>query len=545
MNKVLPIDYQLVRSNEVYSKLITEGKQAVLLTDQVGYGKTYEYLFAIQHMANKGIFANCPVPFPVVIITKAAVVEDVKRKVKDFNLSKVIRLVTNYDQLRSDFGTQFITSKFVFKNGAEQLEHEWFPYLIPRIIILDECHSLKNMDSLQSKIIQSLINTVSRAEFTDLGLKCQFILSSASPFTRLSETKYFMTATRARMRYGWQDEATCTDEHWLELVGQFAGSRTAITDHSPTASKKLREYFKDYIISTKYSEVVESFKKLGRTLHKARNTTLCIPLRTDEQRQFYAGAWERYLEQLAKIDRNAPGGIAQLWVAILKFRMAAEECRAPDLAELAYQQYLDGLSPVVAVNFKRTIGLGIKYLVEKRGISRDKISTIWGGISNDIEDEYEGLELGPQSRVARQKNIDAFQADEADFCFFTFKAGGAGLSLHQHRPEVKRRCTFAAPTYSAIEIVQGLGRVPRITSWSDTEQAVVFYAGTIEEQVAAKMDIKLRSLREVVAANETWAEELVPHDDKLRQMIKDLKPVEDTDDTLAGAYLGEEDDENN
>lgn len=540
MNKIIPIEYQLTRAGELFSWLVEGNNPCAMLTDQVGYGKTFEYLFFIQRLANAGLLNDIPCPYPVVIVTKASVVEQTRRAVKDFGLSKYIRLVTNYDQLRSDFGEAFVKSEFQYLAGQEQLVHTWYPYMIPRWIILDECHSLKNELSLQSSIVQSLIDTISTKEFKDLGCKCQIIFSSASPFTRLSETKYFLTASRVPMTYGWS-EIPCDGKHWKDLAYELAG-RTAIEYHSPTAMKRMREYMSKYIFSTKYTEVVESFKKLGRTLHKAKNGTLCIPFRTVEQQEFYTAAWKRYLEALAKIDRFAPGGIAALWVAIGKFRQAAEECRAPDLAELMYQSYLDGQAPVCFFNYKKPLALAIAYLVNRRGISRDKISAIWGGLQEGEEDYGEGLELGAQSRIARQKEIDKFQSDKSDFCFYTLKAGGAGLSLHQHKPEMKVRRTYGSPTYSAIEVVQGLGRVPRVTSWSDTEQTILFYKGTIEEHVAAKMDIKLRSLREVVAANETWAEELVPNNDRLKELIRSIK-LEDEDDTLAGAYLGEDEDE--
>jgi hypothetical protein len=125
--------------------------------------------------------------------------------------------------------------------------------------------------------------------------------------------------------------------------------------------------------------------------------------------------------------------------------------------------------------------------------------------------------FGPQNRVARQEEIDRFQSGQSRVAMFTFKSGGVGLSLH-HTDEwakvdkatgnkivkSRQRRAFLAPTYSAIEIVQGLGRAHRLTSLTDTEQTILFYRGTIEEAVYAIVNLKMRCLRKVTQAKESW-----------------------------------------
>ena len=65
------------------------------------------------------------------------------------------------------------------------------------------------------------------------------------------------------------------------------------------------------------------------------------------------------------------------------------------------------------------------------------------------------------------------------------------------------------PTYSAIELVQGLGRCPRLTSLSDTPQELVYYRGTVEESVARIVAQKLRCLSRVVRMKESWEDVIV------------------------------------
>ena len=86
----------------------------------------------------------------------------------------------------------------------------------------------------------------------------------------------------------------------------------------------------------------------------------------------------------------------------------------------------------------------------------------------------------------------------------TLKAGGAGLSLHHEHKQSRPRYCIIPPTYSAIQLVQLLGRAHRINSLSTTYQDCVWFRGTIEEQIAAKVQIKMRSLKEIVSRRETW-----------------------------------------
>lgn len=155
----------------------------------------------------------------------------------------------------------------------------------------------------------------------------------------------------------------------------------------------------------------------------------------------------------------------------------------------------------------------------------------WTELDQAVEDEIASLpkewRLGSQSQQARQEEIDRFQKGISKVCIFTFRAGGVGLSLHHSddltKQKVRRkkdsnwaevedipliptkpRITFVSPTYSAIELVQGLGRTARLTSLSTTRQILLFYRDTIEESVAARVSQKLQCLKPAVQQREDW-----------------------------------------
>jgi hypothetical protein len=209
----------------------------------------------------------------------------------------------------------------------------------------------------------------------------------------------------------------------------------------------------------------------------------------------------------------------------------------------------------------------------------------------DVEDRVvieipEHLQLGAQSQEMRQKEIDKFQSGRSHYCLYTFKAGGVGLSLHhsdefctkwdesavgykqwresidlwnKHRkPEnqvkpgkcrrkesgyayeedipfipVRPRINFVAPTYSAMEMVQGLGRCPRLTSLSVTQQELLYYGGTVEDDVALIVAQKLKCLARVVRMREDW-NDIVRGGVKFRDAhIDNTKNMVDDPDALA------------
>ena len=73
----------------------------------------------------------------------------------------------------------------------------------------------------------------------------------------------------------------------------------------------------------------------------------------------------------------------------------------------------------------------------------------------------------------------------------------------------RQRVTLVSTTYSPVELVQGLGRVPRLTSLSDSEQLVLCYRGTVEEGVAAVVSVKLTCLKPVVQQREDWEDIII------------------------------------
>lgn len=170
---------------------------------------------------------------------------------------------------------------------------------------------------------------------------------------------------------------------------------------------------------------------------------------------------------------------------------------------------------------------------------REKLSK--AGLTSINAKDLQDLRLGNQNARARQSEIDAFQSGKTKICIFTFKAGGVGLSLHHHDNTCRQRESIVAPCYSAIEMVQGLGRAPRLTSLSETVQTMVFYKGTIEDHIADRVSEKLMCLREVVRQRESWEDIIVGTDRTTWSKFNDTDEVEVIDDGSANDEVEDED----
>jgi len=130
--------------------------------------------------------------YPVVFVTRASIVEQTERVLRDqFGLKLGTEVdVTNIDQFRCKFGEQFVKEKILRVGDTESVVFEWNPMNAPGLLIIDESHGVKNIESTQSRIFQA---------FNELdGERHRQIHSSATLFTRVIEAKCFAVATRLK-----------------------------------------------------------------------------------------------------------------------------------------------------------------------------------------------------------------------------------------------------------------------------------------------------------------------------------------------------------
>lgn len=478
------LDYQKDTASRLVSRLLYN--DSVLLTDPVGYGKTYTICRAIKQLQAAGWFDNRL--WPVVWVTKSSVIKQTERVLKEFGLSNLVTVVTSYDSLRSSFGGRFISIKKSISNGVLHYDVKWSPYVLPRLFVLDECHALKNSDALQSKIFQELVQQIQDKE-PDFKSKMpgpvSFIFCSATPFSTVEEARLFLTSTN-RIKNT-----------------MFYRSLRDMGIYDPMKPERnymniLRNNFGDLMLRSDESLVEASFKKIGRTLHKGIFQTVVIPSSLEVIQRY-----EQLYSSLLEADED------HKMVALQTYMAEMEQMKVPALSRLMHMEVQNGRAAVCAVAYKNTLERLVIDLMVSYGVSPDQISLIWGGKGKDSYFE-KNLKISGFASSDRQEAIDRFQSGETRYCIYTFKAGGVGLSLHQSSPELPPRSLFVGPVYSAVELAQACGRVPRITAWSDTPIKLLVLDQTKDVDVANVVSKKLAALKEAVQAKESWYDVLVP-----------------------------------
>jgi superfamily II DNA or RNA helicase len=502
-NNVNLLDFQAQAVERLAPKVLNG--ESCMLIGQAGTGKTYALGSLIDKIIKSGYlenrFSHLKPPFDIFYLTKSPVVEQTREVLfGEFKISPRRIFITSYDQMRSTLGGLFITwQKRYSRNLQMEIETPiWRSETRPKLIIADECQALKNERALQTEIMM---------EYPKIG--GQVIAASATPFAKVLESKFFVLATKPTVPvYGRLDES-----NFVYWANEVAGG-TAPWEYNSEAMERVKNILDPWIV------------RFDGVKFKKRTLTHCklIDFETPEDLAYFMEAYEDYLKELAQVDRDEPGGLAKIWTITTKFRKRAEDIKAkyfPKIAkEIAEEQ---DKQIIIGSNYVSSLEICKQGLIDL-GIPEDKIAVIVGG----------------QNKQERQRNIKAFQTGKATYCLLTLRSGGVGLSLHHHPKNAKTckpRYVIAPPTWSPIEIVQFLGRGHRINSISTTYQDIVWFKGTVEEEVADKVSRGLGSLSKLIAKREIWTDVFMRRKelgsvDELKNMVYDNAQEKDDDDSV-------------
>lgn len=172
------------------------------------------------------------------------------------------------------------------------------------------------------------------------------------------------------------------------------------------------------------------------------------------------------LEELKEKKTKDKGGIL---VAILRARQKIELLKIPTFIELTKDFLEENKSVVIFVNFTATLKILSEMLNTKC------------------------LIYGEQTDDQRQNNIDNFQENIERIIICNISAGGVGVSLHDLYGN-HMRVSLISPCFSSIDLKQALGRIHRAGGKTKSIQRIIYTANTIEEQIADKLQIKLKDL---------------------------------------------------
>lgn len=349
------------------------------------------------------------------------------------------------------------TEHLSFKDGKDNLPSDYtinFPK--NSLVILDEVHKCKSATSKNSDFLIKLKMD---------GYKS--LLLSATAATNPLEMKAFGFATTLHNLTSYRQFITDSGAY----VGRYGGFQIDLQSQKTVeAMSNIHDkLFNLYKVSSRMTR--KMFDKIFPDNHVMVE---CFDMGTNTDK--INRVYQQMESELAALEESSVNYSQHHFAIMTKARRMAELLKVPTMVEMIEDWYDEGISPVVFVNFTDTVEAIEKQLAKNRKFD-GKIARIVGG----------------QSDKVRQKDIELFQSDDKRIMIANLAAGNAGVSLHDLNGNFARGAILS-PSYSAINLLQALGRIHRAEGKTKCIQKVVFAAGTIEEDACKRVQSKLNNL---------------------------------------------------
>jgi len=349
------------------------------------------------------------------------------------------------------------TEHLSFKDGKDNGPSDYtinFPK--NSLVILDEVHKCKSATSKNSDFLIKLKMD---------GYKS--LLLSATSATNPLEMKAFGFATTLHNLTSYRQFITDSGAY----VGRYGGFQIDLQSQKTVeAMSNIHDkLFNLYKVSSRMTR--KMFDKIFPDNHIMAE---CFDMGTNTDK--INKVYQQMESELAALEESSVNYSQHHFAIMTKARRMAELLKVPTMVEMIEDWYDEGISPVVFVNFTDTVEAIEKQLAKNRKFD-GKIARIVGG----------------QSDKVRQKDIVLFQSDNKRIMIANLAAGNAGVSLHDLNGNFARGAIIS-PSYSAINLLQALGRIHRAEGKTKCIQKVMFAAGTIEEDACKRVQSKLNNL---------------------------------------------------
>lgn len=451
---------QPAHAERIYHSLAVNGFAVDL--SETGCGKTYA---AAAVAKNDGR--------PVVLIAPKAVLNTWTNILRSFGVKP--ELVINYELLARGrtkwmkFTKQADPCRPHVEGAFEKLPNFRLP--ADCVVILDEGHRCKGLETTNSQMLISLVvqkirtlvcsatAAVSPLDMKALGFLLQLHnLHDFPDFCRLHGAQW--TGRWGTMSFSPDDPAAVAGmnalHHYLFNVRKCA-------------SRMVREDFGDLFPE---SHVCADAYDLGSNEKKIQKV------------------YDDMDYELAQLEERCANYRDHVFAILMKARRHAEMLKVPLFCEMIEDLFDEGKSVVLFINFEDTVNA----IMSRLGRLKKFIGKI-------------AFVVGGQTAKAREQDIADFQADVKRICIANVAAGGVAISLHDLNGKFAR-ASIVSPNWSAVQMMQCLGRVWRQGGKTKSYQRIVYAAGCIEEQICRRVQDKLSMLNRLhdgdLAENVRW-----------------------------------------
>ena len=406
---------------------------------ETGTGKTYVAAWIAKYLNS-----------PVVIVCPKVVIPSWNKVLSYFGIKA--HCLINYEKL-----IRGNTEHLSFKNDRDDGPSDYtinFPK--NSLIILDEVHKCKASTSKNSDFLIKLKMD---------GYKT--LLLSATTATNPLEMKAFGFATTLHNLVNYRQFITNSGAY----TGRFGGYQIDMgSQRTVEAMANIHnQLFNEYKVSSRMTR--KMFDKIFPDNHVMAE---CFDMGTNTDK--INRVYEQMEAELAALEESSVNYSQHHFAIMTKARRMAELLKVPTMVEMIEDWFDEGISPVVFVNFTDTVEAIVKQLSKNR--------------------KFDGLIakiVGGQTDKVRQADIEGFQNDSKRIMIANLAAGNAGVSLHDLNGKFPR-ASVISPSYSAINLLQALGRIHRAEGKTKCVQKIMFAAGTIEEDACKRVQCKLNNL---------------------------------------------------
>ena len=406
---------------------------------ETGTGKTYVAAWIAKYLNS-----------PVVIVCPKVVIPSWNKVLSYFGIKA--HCLINYEKL-----IRGNTEHLSFKDNKDDSANDYiinFPK--NSLVILDEVHKCKSGSSKNSDFLIKLKMD---------GYKT--LLLSATTATNPLEMKAFGFATTLHNLTNYRHFITDSGAY----VGRFGGYQIDLgSQRTVEAMANIHNrLFNEYKISSRMTR--KMFDKIFPDNHVMAE---CFDMGTNTDK--INRVYQQMESELAALEESSVNYSQHHFAIMTKARRMAELLKVPTMVEMIEDWFDEGISPVVFVNFTDTVEAIIKQLSKNR--------------------KFDGLIakiVGGQTDKVRQSDIEGFQNDTKRIMIANLAAGNAGVSLHDLNGKFPRG-SIISPSYSAINLLQALGRIHRAEGKTKCIQKVMFADKTIEVDACKRVQCKLNNL---------------------------------------------------
>ena len=406
---------------------------------ETGTGKTYVAAWIAKYLNS-----------PVVIVCPKVVIPSWTKVLSYFGIKA--HCLINYEKL-----IRGNTEHLSFKDNKDDSANDYiinFPK--NSLVILDEVHKCKSGSSKNSDFLIKLKMD---------GYKT--LLLSATTATNPLEMKAFGFATTLHNLVNYRHFITDSGAY----VGRFGGYQIDLgSQRTVEAMANIHNrLFNEYKVSSRMTR--KMFDKIFPDNHVMAE---CFDMGTNTDK--INRVYQQMESELAALEESSVNYSQHHFAIMTKARRMAELLKVPTMVEMIEDWFDEGISPVVFVNFTDTVEAIIKQLSKNR--------------------KFDGLIakiVGGQTDKVRQADIEGFQNDTKRIMIANLAAGNAGVSLHDLNGKFPRG-SIISPSYSAINLLQALGRIHRAEGKTKCIQKIMFADKTIEVDACKRVQCKLNNL---------------------------------------------------